>query len=81
MEDPSIWQILRQEEAAAEEHLRVVRLQQMTILETEAGGNQFQPTHRGTKRPSDGADILAFRGVLCLARSTLSLDGTRQRSG
>ena len=33
-----------------------------------------QLTHRGTKRPSEGADILALRGVLCLALSPLSLE-------
>ena len=33
----------------------------------------LEPTHLGTKRPSEGADILALRGVLCLALSPLSL--------
>lgn len=38
-----------------------------------------EPTHRGTKRPSEGADILAFRGVRCRVLSLLSLQ--KQREG
>lgn len=78
MEDASIWQILRQEEAPAEEHHHVVRFKYSTKTVTKTvSWNRLEPAHRGTKRPSDGADILAFLGVLCLARSTLSLKSNK----
>lgn len=41
---------------------------------------RVHPTpHRGTKRPREGADILAFRGVRCLDLSPLSLGLKEQK--
>lgn len=74
MEDASIGQILRQEEASAGQHHRL-----LTAADPNNQPKPQQPTHRGTKRPRDGADILAFRGVLCLARSPVSLNSNKEK--